>query len=141
MTMQNTSACSICGRPIQAASATLSTTTGLPTCASCVAGETLFAQQGRAIRSVAYGALGGAIMTPLVTFCFCGLGGIVISVAAILSGVRALMLLSQPDYQRRTDRGILYSAAIAGIVIAGFNVMMYSLALMGAVGSALIHRR
>ena len=126
---------------MQLAGATLSMTTGLPVCAMCVAREGLSSQQGRAIRSLAYGSLGGALATAPLTFCLCGLAGVAMCVVAIVSGVRALMLLGQPDYRDRSDRGVLMAASIGGIVVAGMILLTYLLAMMGAVGSALLRGR
>jgi len=51
------------------------------------------------------------------------------------------MLLGQPDYHARKDRSLLSAAAVVGIVIASLNGLMYVLAIMGAVGSALLRGR
>jgi hypothetical protein len=138
---QQQGACSSCGRPIDALSATLSKTTGLPVCPACVASEGLYEQQGRAVKSLAWGALGGSLGAPLVTFCVCGPAGLVASAAAIASGVRALMLLGQPDYERRTDRSLLTAISIVAIVLASMSGLVGVLALAGVVGSALLRAR
>jgi hypothetical protein len=135
------SPCSSCGRPIDPATATLSTGTGLPVCAMCTAREALVAQQGRAVRNLAFGALGGALGAPILTFCLCGPFGVVVSVLAMISGVRAATLLNQPDYRTRTDRQMLSAVSITGVVLACGTVTLYALATFAGVGSSLLRGR
>jgi hypothetical protein len=133
-------ACSSCQRPINPLGATLSKYTGLPVCPACAAGEGLYDQQGRAVKGMAWGALGGALGAPILTFCFCGPIGLGAAIAAIVSGARALMLLNQPDYQRRPDRGLLLTVSIIALVIASGTTLVGALAFAGFLGSALLRR-
>jgi hypothetical protein len=107
----------------------------------CTAREGLVAQQGRAVRNLAFGALGGALGAPILTFCFCGPAGVIVSVLAMISGVRAATLLNQPDYRTRSDRQMLSGVSIAGVVIACGTVMLYALATFAGIGSALLKGR
>jgi hypothetical protein len=112
----------------------------LPVCASCAAAEGLVAQQGRAVKSLAFGALSGAIGAPMVSLCLCGPAGLVMAIAAIVSAVRAITLLGQPEYQQRPDRTLLFTVSIVAIVVGGLAAMLYGLMVMGAIGSAMLRR-
>ena len=57
------------------------------------------------MKSLALGSLGAALGTPIITFCLCWPVGIGIGIASLVSGIRAITMLNQPDYRTRTDRG------------------------------------
>lgn len=118
--------------------------TGLPTCPACIGGEALYAQQGRAIKGLAWGALGGSIGAGALTVTCCGpIAGLALAAAALVSGIRALTLLNRPDYVQRPDRGMLLGIAITGIVLAslvGLYGVLALTVLAAAVGGAALHR-
>ena len=126
--------CSVCGRPIDARSASLSTKTGLPICPVCVGGEGLEATQSRAAGGLAYGALSAALLSWFVTWGCCGIVGVAMAIGAIVSGARALSLLGRPDYQLQPNRGIMQASAIVGIVLGALLCLAFlvSVAVMGA---------
>ena len=117
--------CSVCGRPIDARSASLSTKTGLPICPVCVGG---------AVSGLAYGALSAALLSWIVTWAGCGIVGVAMAIGAIVSGARALSLLNRPDYQSQENRGIMQASAIIGIVLGALLCLSFlvSVAVMGA---------
>jgi hypothetical protein len=118
--------------------------TGLPTCPSCIGGEALFAQQGRAVKGLAWGALGGSVGSGVLSVTCCGpIVGLALGVAALISGIRAVTLLNRPDYVQRPDRGMLLGVAITGIVISslvGLYAVLALTVLAAAVGGAAFHR-
>jgi hypothetical protein len=96
----------------------------------CVAGEGLQATQGRAVQSMAYGAFGTACFAWLTFFLFCGYLGIAIGVAAIATGASAITMLGKPDYRHAENRGLLYTAAIAGIVGGALVPVAYGIQII-----------
>jgi hypothetical protein len=134
--MQGGYGCSLCGRPVDPARATLSTSTGLPICPMCVGAEGLAATQGRAAASLAYGSLSAALSAWVLQFLICGILGLGIAVASIVTGAQALNLLSKPDYRNAPNRGVMQAAAIGGIVLASLLVLFYvlSITLFAAMG-------
>jgi hypothetical protein len=122
--------CSACGRPLNPAQASLSTATGLPICPMCVAGEGLQATQGRAAQSMAFGAFGTACSAWALFFLLCGWMGVAIGIAAIATGAQALSLLGKPDYQHVPNRGLLYTAAISGIVGGALLPLAYGVQIL-----------
>jgi hypothetical protein len=118
--------------------------TGLPTCPSCIGGEALYAQQGRAVKGLAWGALGGSLGGFCVTFTCCGpIAGIALGVVSLISGIRAVTLLNRPDYVNRPDRGMLLGLSITGIVLASliglYGVLALTVLAAALGGAALRH--
>jgi hypothetical protein len=118
--------------------------TGLPTCPACVGGEALYAQQGRAIKGLAWGSLGASVGAGGLTITCCGpIVGLALAAAALVSGIRAVTLLNRPDYLTRPDRGMLLGVSITGIVLAslvGIYGVLALTVLAAAVGGAAFHR-
>ena len=97
-------------------------------CKSCESAETIDEGYMRAARSSCLGALG----TGLVSIFFNPF--YILSIAAIVQGIRAIALISRPEYRSALGgrRGGLMAAAVVGTLAGALRLVLLLLAIVAA---------
>ena len=119
--------CSRCGQSIDPTKAVYSKQ-GELVCKACESADILTDGYLRAAKGMCYGALGTGLLSiffnPIYVF----------SVAALITGVRALMLVNRTEYRSALGgaTGPLITAAIVGIIAGGVQPALATMALLGA---------
>ena len=135
--------CSRCGTPIDPSRAVYSTKTAMLVCASCNASETVDTGYNRAGASVTFGALSAGLLANSYFCCMPMFVTIVFGVIGIVAGIRAIGIVSRPEYRAAlgSKYGIYLACAIIGLVLAAIGTLMSAFGLLGfALGTTHSHR-
>ena len=97
-------------------------------CKSCESAETIDEGYMRAARGSCMGALGTGVVSLFFNPFY------ILSIAAIVQGIRAIILISRPEYRTALGnrRGKLLVAAIVGTIAGAYGPVILVLAIVGA---------